>query len=153
MRGIFAKLRDAAAADPKTVRFGPVAPADVAAAEDYLGFALPKLLKRSYTEIGNGGFGPGLLIGLPGGYESSWGDLLQTWTVMHEHEEHEESWLPIVDWGCAQFSLVDCDDQQMVTLYDGDFHLEDYTFEGLLARWIGGELPELHSGEFSRRGS
>ena len=39
----------------------------------------------------------------------------------------------------------------MGTLYDGEFHHEDYTFEGILSRWLIGELPELHSGEFSRR--
>ena len=32
---------------------------------------------------------------------------------MQQHEDHEENWLPIVDWGCAQFSLVDCDDRRL----------------------------------------
>ena len=38
----------------------------------------------------------------------------------------------------------------MVTLYEGDFHFEDYTFETLLRRWLDGELPALESGEFYR---
>lgn len=151
MKKILARPREAADADPQTVRFEPVPSANMLAAEDFLGFELPRLLKSLYQEIGNGGFGPGPLIGLPGGYESSWGDLLQTWFVMQEHDDHEESWLPIIDWGCSQFLLVDCEDLQMVTLYDGEFRHEDYTFEGILSRWLIGELPELHSGEFSRR--
>ncbi len=36
----------------------PMAPAEVAAAEAELGFRLPELLRRLYTEVGNGGFGP-----------------------------------------------------------------------------------------------
>jgi len=153
MRKLLARLRNAALNDPETVRYDVVSAEVVATAEEFLGFTLPKLLKRSYLEIGNGGFGPGLLIGLPGGYESSWGDLLQAWAVMQEDEECEQGWLPVIDWGCAQVSLIDCDDLQMVTLYEGEFHPEDYSFETLLRRWLDGELPELHSGEFYRRGS
>jgi hypothetical protein len=148
MKKLLTRLRDAALSDPETVRFDVALPAMIGAAEDFFGFALPRLLTRSYQEIGNGGFGPGPLIGLPGGYESSWGDLLQTWTVMQgcEDEEYEEQWLPIIDWGCAEFSLIDCDNLAMVTLYEGEFHPEDYSFETLLSRWLDGELPELHSG-------
>jgi hypothetical protein len=36
----------------------PVASAEVASVETRLGFRLPKLLRRLYTEVGNGGFGP-----------------------------------------------------------------------------------------------
>jgi hypothetical protein len=36
----------------------PTTPAEVAAVEGRLGFQLPELLRRLYTQIGNGGFGP-----------------------------------------------------------------------------------------------
>src|SRR4051812_41777340 len=36
----------------------PVGPEAAAAAEARLGFPLPDLLRRLYTEVGNGGFGP-----------------------------------------------------------------------------------------------
>jgi hypothetical protein len=36
----------------------PTTLAKVGAVEDRLGFALPELLRRLYTEVGNGGFGP-----------------------------------------------------------------------------------------------
>jgi hypothetical protein len=151
MKTLFSRLRSAALEDPGTVRFDVVPVACIEYAEEVLGFALPKILKRSYLEISNGGFGPGPIIGLPGGFESSWGDLLKTWAVLQQDEEFEEGWLPIIDWGCAQFSIVDCDnDFQMVSLYEDDFHCEDYSFEMLLERWLTGEVPELHSGGFYR---
>lgn len=149
MKKLLLRLREAVHADPETVWFDTVSSADIEAAESFLGFDLPKLLARCYVHIGNGGFGPGPLIGLPGGYESSHGDLLQTWTALQENVECEEVWLPIIDWGCNQYSLIDCDDSQMVTFYDGEFHIEDYTFDELLTHWLAGEIPELHSGEFA----
>jgi hypothetical protein len=36
----------------------PASVAEVDAAEATLGFAIPPLLRRLYTEVGNGGFGP-----------------------------------------------------------------------------------------------
>jgi hypothetical protein len=151
MKNLLARLKRAAREDPKTVWSDVVSQAGIEFAEEVLGFALPKVLRRSYLEISNGGFGPGPLIGLPGGYESSWGDLLKTAAEMRRHEECDEGWLPIIDWGCALFSLIDCDnDFLIVTLYEGEFHPESYDFDELLERWLGGELPELHSGDFYR---
>ncbi len=152
MKKLLARLRDATLSDSETARFDVASPTTINAAEDFFGFALPKLLKRLYLEVANGGFGPGPLIGLPGGYSSSLGDLLQIWSVMQnwEDEDYEEQWLPIIEWGCAQYSLIDCDDLSMVTYYEGEFHPEDYSFETLLSRWLDGELPELHTGEFYR---
>jgi hypothetical protein len=49
--------------------FPPTTSAIVEAAEAKLGFSLPPLLRQLYTEVGNGGFGPGYgLFGLEGGY-------------------------------------------------------------------------------------
>jgi hypothetical protein len=46
----------------------PADPELIASDEKCLGFLLPPLLKRIYSEIGNGGFGPGYgLIGLTNG--------------------------------------------------------------------------------------
>lgn len=39
----------------------------------------------------------------------------------------------------------------MVTLYEGDYHCEDYDFDELLRRWIDSELPDLHGGGFRPR--
>jgi hypothetical protein len=120
-------------------------------AEEVFGFRLPKILKRAYSEIGNGGFGPGPVIGLPGGYQSSWGDIMSAWEVFQRDGKWEEGWLPIIDWGCCQVSIIDCDnDFQMVTLYNGDFHDEDYSFSSVLRHWLKGEIPEFHTGGFCR---
>ena len=48
--------------------FPPTTFETVAAAEVRLGFRLPPLLRRIYTEVANGGIGPGTgLVGLSGG--------------------------------------------------------------------------------------
>jgi hypothetical protein len=148
---LFSRLQRAARDDPKTVWSDVVTEEGIAFAEDVFGFALPGLLRRSYLEISNGGFGPGPLIGLPGGYESSWGDLFKTWEVMRDDEDWEEGWLPIIDWGCTDLSIIDCDDDfRMVSRYEGDFHPESYSFNTLLERWIDGELPRRDRGGFYR---
>jgi hypothetical protein len=143
------RVRDAARRDSSSVWYPVVTDAHIEFVEAALDVELPELLKRCYLEIGNGGFGPGYhLTGLPGGHESSWGDLLQTTEELRRLEDGEESWLPIIDWGCNEFTIVDCDDDQIVTLYEGDFHDEDYSLETLFDRWIEGKVPDLSTGEF-----
>jgi hypothetical protein len=56
---------DAGAADPHP----PTTAAQVDTAEEALGFAIPPILRRLYTEVANGGFGPG--YGLVGGLRGS----------------------------------------------------------------------------------
>jgi hypothetical protein len=49
----------------------------VARAEAGLGLCIPELLKRCYTEIANGGFGPGRgVLGVAGGFAGDYGNLL-----------------------------------------------------------------------------
>jgi hypothetical protein len=47
----------------------PISEADLRDSEDSLGFRLPGFVRRLYTEVGNGGFGPGYggVLGLAGG--------------------------------------------------------------------------------------
>ncbi len=151
MKILLSRLKRAAREDTRMTWFDVVPKAGIEYAEDVLGFALPEVLRRSYLEISNGGFGPGPIIGLPGGYESSWGDLLETWAAMRLDKDCEEGWLPVIDCGCAQFSLVDCDDDfRMVTLREGEFHGEDYALDEMLERWLVGEIPDLDGGGFCR---
>lgn len=90
----------------------PLAAEDIAAAEEWLGFRLPPLLRRLYGEVANGGFGPDyLLFPLTGdgrtalsAYQAEYG---------HDHARRQSAhWprgvLPILDWGCAMNAAVDC---------------------------------------------
>lgn len=112
----------------------PVAsPADVAAAEEELGFAIPPLLIRIYCEIGNGGcqLGPGL-IGLPGGYDNDEGtDVVRTSIEMAEHLPWWDDILVLCDWGCGMMSCVDCSDDGFgVYRWDGNAWDDTTDFEG-----------------------
>lgn len=150
MDNIIARLHDAAHNDPDSGWHDVVTTEHIAYVESVIDIELPKLLKRCYTEISNGGFGPAYgITGLPGGHESSWGDLIQTVAELRKLDECEDGWLPLIDWGCAQFLCVDCDnDDLIVTLYEGDFHQEGYSFQTVLERWVQGEIPDLDTGEF-----
>jgi hypothetical protein len=81
-------------------------------AEATLGFNLPPLLIQVYTEVANGGFGPGYgLLGLAGGFADDLGDTaLQSY--LHRRADQSLQWrdalLPICHWGCAIYSCVDC---------------------------------------------
>lgn len=68
--------------------FSPVVQAAVARAEESLELQIPELLRRYYTEVANGGFGPGLgVLGLEGGYSGDYGNLvgniIDSWPSFH----------------------------------------------------------------------
>ncbi len=89
---------------------------ELAADEEQLGFQLPPLLKQIYSEIGNGGFGPGYgLIGMSGGVPDDTGQTapeIYSLLRLEPPEEGPWSWpeglLPICHWGCAIYSCIDC---------------------------------------------
>src|SRR5262249_54873414 len=94
----------------------------------------PPLLKRVYTEIGNGGFGPGYgLIGLTNGVP---GDTGETGPAIYEQFRNPHagdprwSWpealLPICHWGCAILCCVDCGDGNFrMRIFDPNAHETD----------------------------
>src|SRR5205807_2116845 len=62
---LFARIR---AHWPRST-FPPATEDQIRETEQQLGFPLPPLLRLLYTEIANGGFGPGLgIVGTPGGF-------------------------------------------------------------------------------------
>lgn len=101
---------------PQTALFQPVSDDELAAEEARLGFRLPLILKRLYTRIGNGGFGPG------------WGLLClrqispkvdQTIATLYHQlrtatDEPDADWpagvVPFAEWGDFIFSCVDLND-------------------------------------------
>lgn len=126
---------------------------DVASDEEDLRFRLPSLLKRLYTEIGNGGFGPGYaLIGLTNGVPDDTG---KTAPAIYEifRSGPELGWpdglLPICHWGCAIYSCVDCLDPDFrmrifdPNNHDGDdwtdaFFEDSPSFEDWIRSWASG---------------
>ena len=95
----------------------PASLADVARAEATLGLRLPALLVRAYTEVADGGFGPGCgLLPLlePAGART--GSLLDEYASMCEASEHGYGapWprhlVPIAAWSDAVYAVVDVTD-------------------------------------------
>jgi hypothetical protein len=92
----------------------PLSEAEIRDAEDKLGFRLPDLLRELYTEIGNGGFGPGQglmrLKDLRPGEQSA----VDSYIANHQEYPDMPNWkwptgvLQICDWGCNNYSCVDC---------------------------------------------
>ena len=88
----------------------------IEADERTLGFALPASLKALYTEVGNGGLGPG--YGLIGMSEGSPDDTSRTAPEIYAsfREPGHSKWLwewptgllPICHWGCGIYSCIDC---------------------------------------------
>jgi hypothetical protein len=105
--------------------FPVAAPAAIRAAERALGFGLPPLLRRVYREVGNGGrrLGPGYgLLGLPGGYDNDDGwNVVKTTREMAADLEWWDRMIVVCDWGCSQWSCVDCGDADYpVYRWDGN---------------------------------
>lgn len=98
-------------------------PEQIAEAESRLGFEIPKLLKTIYSEIGNGGFGPGYglysLDELVNEYKNMLKDTNFTW---------DKNMLPICTWGCTFFTCVDVSDSDLSIYFcdiEGDHCLDD----------------------------
>lgn len=109
-------------------KYPPLSLDTVAACERWLGFRLPTLLKRVYTEVANGGVGPGeALIGLADGKRSAFNeryalDLIGICDVFYNYaygwDEQDDygallwQWptglLPVSDWGDFDLTVLDC---------------------------------------------
>lgn len=145
--------------------YPPVTDALVTAAEARLGFRLPPLLHRLYTQVGNGGYGPGYgIIGLEGGavFQFPWGDrclwqfyfdMLRTSEDMsylidpsHTDEHTTPPWppclLPICDWGCWMLSCIDCSQPGYPVIdylgYGGEFFPSWPSFDAWIEGWLNG---------------
>lgn len=129
--------------------------------EREFGFALPPLLVACYRVIGNGGWGPGYgLYGLITGAPNDRGDRALDIYQTFLGESSEDPWwywprglLPIVHWGCAVQSCIDCTQPGHPVVrfepYSGrsdseapstanDLFAEAATFESWLVAWAGG---------------
>ena len=89
------------------VPFSPATPDEVKDAQSQLGGALPRVVSRLLTEIGNGGFGPGYgLIGVgQAGHHSDYGHMVSTYIQLRRGSgECEDAWpdrlVPFCEFGC-----------------------------------------------------
>jgi hypothetical protein len=85
------------------------------AAERTLHLTLPPFLRRLYTEIGNGGFGPGYgLIGVEGGALEDGCTIVELYQSFRMPEPQDPAWrwpeglVPICHLGCAMYACTDC---------------------------------------------
>jgi hypothetical protein len=130
----------------------PPAPAKaVRDAQEQFGFTIPKLLLRLWSEVANGGVGPGYgIYGLEGGLEHAIGltlpDLYLTWRddstwIDLVGEKPAPKSFPICDWGCCQESVVDCSlpEGNMLLITDkGDCINQQVNFSRWMEDWLDG---------------
>lgn len=110
-----------------------------------LGIELPPLLLRIYTEVGNGGFGPGSgMLGLKGGYADVDGRVLTERCQYLIAHGWPRRLLPLWDWGCAAWSCVDAASvgARIVTADEHGFTVTRFKLDDWLAEWCAG--VELH---------
>lgn len=109
---------------------------------------MPEALKSLYLFIGNGGFGPGRggrIIGLAGGYCTSAGDLVATYSEMRRGGEYlginwPDMLLPFCEWGCNIFTCDDCSNpgERIYLSRDCDACPQNYDLVGFLKMWLAG---------------
>lgn len=135
----------------------PASATELAAAEAHLGFPVPPVVRRVYTDVANGGFGPGYgLVGIGGG-RPGFRNRARTWFCDDKYislrSNPQIQWppqvLPVCDWGCGIYSCIDTtnEDAPMLrvvvdALYDAPslaFASMDCTFTEWLQAWVGGE--------------
>jgi hypothetical protein len=114
----------------------------VAEVEKKIGFGLPELLRRLYTEVADGGFGPGYgLTGMESDRNSYLnGNLAESYEYYMRESDAEfgAPWkpklLPILTWGCGILSCVDCADPSYPVYFldPGDHCLDDPEVEATL---------------------
>ena len=147
------------AADPRTRTDQPKVPrraltpatrAQLEATEASLDFPLPAFLRRVYTEIGNGGFGPGCgLIGVLGGTTDEHGNsALDLYDSFSASNSDDDTWrwpdrlIPICHWVGSVYSCVDSRDPDGAIIC---FDLTDYEPGGALKNLMAPQYPSIES--------
>ena len=127
-----------------TEKYPPITADVIAETEAKLGFPLPELLKRCFTEFSNGGFGPGYgVIGIGTVDHGAMGDLVEIYKQFETDDDPDwqKGMLPFCGFGCAIFSCVDCFDPDLtVYTYEyPDLNNEGIGLEDYFKRWINDE--------------
>ncbi|MEU5532080.1 SMI1/KNR4 family protein [Streptomyces sp. NPDC020362] len=117
----------------------PAAPEAVTAAEDVIGFPVPPLLRRLYTEVANGGFGPAEgVLGVRGGHaQGHFLDIAELYQEGPDPSGTVPAGLVLMyDWGCTLWSLADFRDPAgpMWCIHEGQLWPQGIT----LGEWLLG---------------
>jgi len=146
----FEKLLEAA----EKTGYTRVSVSDLLEAERQLGFSLPPLIRRIYSEAGDGGFGPGYgFYGLLDGTDEFPDEsVVQLYSSFCSPDPDDPAWswpekmLPLSDWGCAIRSCVDCSEPTLpVFRFDPNsgtsvvLSPEGLSFENWLQAWLDGK--------------
>ncbi|MBT2490302.1 hypothetical protein J7E96_17605 [Streptomyces sp. ISL-96] len=123
----------------------PARPAAVTEAEQAIGFPLPPLLRRLYLDVANGGFGPAEgILGVRGGApQGDWSDLSEIYDDGPDPSSRIPTGLvPVYDWGCTIWSLVDFRDPAgpMWCTHDGECRPQGINLSQWLAETMAGTL-------------
>lgn len=129
----------------------PVSGADLDLAEEQLGFRLHPLLRRLYSEIADGGFGPEhSLLSLAEAVSETMTRAAQD--IQDLQDGQQRYWpleaVAILDWGCGMNAVVDCRSPEgAVLLVDpnpglpnraGEWGLDSESLAAWLESWLSG---------------
>ncbi len=152
MASLLDRIRERSRAHARATSMGgvttypPTTLAAVEAAEAKMGLRLPPLLREIYTQIANGGVGPGFgLVGVAGSpYCPCWFaytvdsvDLAEAYLDFASSEDWPAGLVPICDWGCAYFSAVDCADPRFPVVFCGQaWAPHSPSFDAWIEDWL-----------------
>lgn len=109
----------------------------VEAVETLVGFSLPWLLRRLYTEVANGGFGPGAgLIGVEGGHTDADGRALGALYVALRAQQWPEGVLPLTDWGGGAWSSLETHSGRIVTMDESGLTRTRFMLSSWFEAWV-----------------
>ena len=127
---------------------------DIEVTESRLGAELPLTLVQIYTEIGNGGFGPGYgLLGI----RAELGEDRYNETIDDSYEYMVDTasdrgfdrWpdkiIPICNWGCDIYSFLDCSQPDYpVVVFNPDTHVLDNPLQVTVTNENGEVIDEYN---------
>ena len=137
----------------------PASKEDIEEAERIIGFQFPPLLRQIYSEIANGGVGPGYqVLGVSGGHTSDEGDsIAELYSTLSDEDPEDPKWhwpkgiVPFCHWGCAIYSCFDATREEFPIVWFGpnmrkigepmekQFIPHRDTLESWFEGWLNGE--------------
>lgn len=126
---------------------------EVEAAEQELDFKLPNLLREIYTQVANGGFGPGYgLLGLPpdGATDDQGKNIVSLGLAVPDPNDLTEyTWpdnlLPIFYYGCAIYACLDCTNENGPIFMWDSGELDKSPWVASLREWLENWLIKLEA--------